>query len=91
MDRQSTNAVTIGSPRVIRSPAESLHITKPTMTRLKDQIRLAKAALKVADSRPELYTDEELQYMKMQLKVAKQQLKEKQRRRKVQKGFGYDS
>jgi len=27
----------------------------------------------------------------MQLKVAKQQLKEKQRRRKVEKGFGYDS
>ena len=61
------------------------------MTRLKDQIRLAKAALKVADSRPELYTDEELQYMKMQLKVAKQQQKQKQRRRKLEKGFGYDS
>ena len=36
------------------------------MTRLKDQIRLAKQALKIADKRPDLYTEEELQYMQMQ-------------------------
>lgn len=61
------------------------------MTRLKDQIRLAKAALKLAETRPELYTAEELRYMEMQLKVAKRNLKEKQLRKKQQQGFGYDS
>lgn len=61
------------------------------MTRLKDQIRLAKAALKLAETRPELYTVEELRYMEMQLKVAKRNLKEKQLRKKQQQGFGYDS
>ena len=61
------------------------------MTRLKDQIRLAKQALKIADKRPELYTEEELQYMQMQLKVAKKQLKDKQLRRKSEKGFGYEN
>jgi len=60
------------------------------MTRLKDQIRLAKQALKIADKRPELYTEEELQYMQMQLRVAKKQLKEKQLRKKSEKGFGYE-
>lgn len=84
------SVVTTGSHRVIRSPAESLHTTKPTMTRLKDQIRLAKQALKIADKRPELYTEEELQYMQMQLRVAKKQLKEKQLRKKSEKGFGYE-
>ena len=82
------SVATIGSRRVIRSPAESLHTTKPTMTRLKDQIRLAKQALKIADKRPDLYTEEELQYMQMQLKVAKKQLKEKQLRKKAAQGFG---
>ena len=82
------SVATTGSPRVIRSPAESLHTTKPTMTRLKDQIRLAKQALKIADKRPDLYTEEELQYMQMQLKVAKKQLKEKQLRKKASQGFG---
>lgn len=61
------------------------------MTRLKDQIRLAKAAIKLAETRPELYTAEELQYMEMQLKVAKRNLKQKQLRKKQQQGFGYDS
>lgn len=82
------SVATTGSPRVIRSPAESLHTTKPTMTRLKDQIRLAKQALKIADKRPDLYTEEELQYMQLQLKVAKKQLKEKQLRKKASQGFG---
>lgn len=82
------SVATTGSPRVIRSPAESLHTTKPTMTRLKDQIRLAKQALKIADKRPDLYTEEELQYMQMQLRVAKKQLKEKQLRKKASQGFG---
>lgn len=58
------------------------------MTRLKDQIRLAKQALKIADKRPDLYTEEELQYMQLQLKVAKKQLKEKQLRKKASQGFG---
>ncbi len=61
------------------------------MTRLKDQIRLAKQALKIADKRPELYTEEELRYMQMQLKVAKKQLKDKQLRKKSEKGFGYEN
>ena len=82
------SVATTGSPRVIRSPAESLHTIKPTMTRLKDQIRLAKQALKIADKRPDLYTEEELQYMQMQLKVAKKQLREKQLRKKASQGFG---
>ena len=41
----------------------SLPITKPIMTRLKDQIRLAKKAIKEAKKKPNLYTDEELAYM----------------------------
>ena len=57
------------------------------MTRLKDQIRLAKKALKEARKKPGLYTDGELQYMAMQLVRAKISLKEKQQRRKQEKGF----
>jgi len=60
------------------------------MTRLKDQIRLAKAALKLAETRPELYTLEELRYMEMQLKVAKRNLEQKKLRKKQQQGFGYE-
>ena len=60
---------------------------KPTMTRLKDQIRLAKKAIKEAKKKPNLYTDEELAYMAMQLVRAKIALKEKQLRRKQEKGF----
>ena len=44
----------------------SLPITKRTMTRLKDQIRLAKKALKEARKNPKLYTEGELQYMAIQ-------------------------
>ena len=62
-------------------------ITKRTMTRLKDQIRLAKKALKEAQKRPGLYSEYELQYMALQLVQAKLQLKTKQLRRKQEKGF----
>ena len=65
----------------------SLPIIKRTMTRLKDQIRLAKKALKEARKKPGLYTDGELQYMAMQLVRAKIALKEKQLRRRQEKGF----
>ena len=64
-----------------------LPTTKRTMTRLKDQIRLAKKAIKEAKKKPELYTEEELQYMTMQLIRAKIGLKLKQQRRKQEKGF----
>ena len=57
------------------------------MTRLKDQIRLAKKALKEAQKKPGLYSEYELQYMAMQLVQAKIQLKTKQLRRKQEKGF----
>ena len=40
---------------------------KPIMTRLKDQIRLAKKALKEDKKNPQLYTEEELAYMTIQL------------------------
>jgi hypothetical protein len=64
-----------------------LPITKRTMTRLKDQIRLAKKALKEARKNPNLYSEGELQYMALQLVRAKIALKEKQLRRKQEKGF----
>ena len=60
---------------------------KPIMTRLKDQIRLAKKAIKEAKKNPNLYTEEELQYMAMQLIRAKIALKAKQIKRKQEKGF----
>ena len=63
-----------------------LPIIKRTMTRLKDQIRLAKKALKEAQKKPGLYSEYELQYMAM-LVQAKIQLKTKQLRRKQEKGF----
>jgi len=64
-----------------------LPTTKRTMTRLKDQIRLAKKALKEAKKNPNLYSEGELQYMAVQLVRAKIALKEKQLRRKQEKGF----
>ena len=64
-----------------------LPITKRIMTRLKDQIRLAKKALKEAKKKPNLYSDGELQYMAMQLIRAKIALKAKQIKRKQEKGF----
>lgn len=60
---------------------------KRIMTRLKDQIRLAKKAIKEAKKNPKLYTEEELQYMAMQLVRAKIALKAKQIKRKQEKGF----
>ena len=57
------------------------------MTRLKDQIRLAKKAIKEAKKNPKLYTEEELLYMAVQLRRAKIALKAKQLRRKQEKGF----
>ena len=64
-----------------------LPTTKHTMTRLKDQIRLAKKAIKEAQKKPGLYSEYELQYMALQLVQAKLQLKAKQQRRKQEKGF----
>ena len=57
------------------------------MTRLKDQIRLAKKAIKEAKKKPNLYSEEELAYMAIQLVRAKIALKAKQQRRKQEKGF----
>ena len=65
-----------------------LPTTKRTMTRLKDQIRLAKKAIKEAKTNPNLYTAEEISYMALQLARAKIALKLKQQRRKQEKGFG---
>jgi len=58
------------------------------MTRLKDQIRLAKRAIKEAKKKPNLYTTEELSYMALALTRAKISLQEKQLLRKKLKGFG---
>ena len=57
------------------------------MTRYKDQIRLAKMAIKQAKKRPDMYTEEEILYMAMQLRRAKILLREKQQRRRQEKGF----
>ena len=64
-----------------------LPTTKRIMTRLKDQIRLAKKAIKEAKTNPNLYTAEEISYMVIQLTRAKIALKLKQQRRKQEKGF----
>ena len=93
MDHQSihpkafTNAFTIGYHKVTQVHLVLLPTTKRTMTRLKDQIRLAKKAIKEAKIKPDLYTDEELQYMTLALVRAKIQLKVKQQQRKQEKGF----
>jgi len=57
------------------------------MTRIKDQIRLAKKALKESKKRPDLYSENELKYMVLALTRAKIQLKLKQQKRKQEKGF----
>tara|TARA_B100000902_G_scaffold130511_1_gene129450 strand:- start:614 stop:1015 length:402 start_codon:yes stop_codon:yes gene_type:complete len=82
-----TNVFTIGYHKVTQLHLELLPTIKPTMTRLKDQIRLAKRALKEAKIRPELYSENELKYMALQLARAKILLKAKQQRRKQEKGF----
>lgn len=53
--------------------------------RFKDTIKAAKKAIKLADKNPMLYTDEEIHYMKMQLRAAKEGLKRK--RERLSKGF----
>ena len=53
--------------------------------RLKDTIKAAKKAIKLAEKNPMLYTDEEILYMKRALRTAKQQLAEK--RELLSKGF----
>ena len=85
--KASTNVFTTGYLRAMWLQTESLPTTKRTMTRLKDQIRLAKKALKEARVRPDLYSENELKYMALQLARAKILLKEKQLRRKQEKGF----
>ena len=55
--------------------------------RFKDTIRLAKEALK----HPEMYSEEEILYMKKALDSAKNGLAQKKLRKKQKKGFGYDS
>tara|TARA_A100001234_G_scaffold175363_1_gene156997 strand:+ start:604 stop:783 length:180 start_codon:yes stop_codon:yes gene_type:complete len=55
------------------------------MTRIKDQIRLAKMALKQAKEKPWLYSEEELLYMKKQLALSKRALERKRAERS--KGF----
>ena len=60
------------------------------MVRIKDQIRLAKMALKQAKKNPNMYSKEELEYMVLQLRRAKIQLKKKQLLRKQEKGFTND-
>ena len=85
--KASMNASMTGYLKETWEPMASLPITKPIMTRLKDQIRLAKKAIKEARKNPKLYTEEELQYMAMQLTRAKIALKAKQIKRKQEKGF----
>ena len=53
--------------------------------RYKDTIKAAKKAIKLADKNPMLYTNEEIHYMRLQLRAAKQGLKRK--REMLSKGF----
>ena len=53
--------------------------------RLKDTIKAAKKAIKLADKNPMLYTNEEILYMKRALRLAKQGLEEK--RERLSRGF----
>jgi len=53
--------------------------------RFKDTIKAAKKAIKLADKNPMLYTDEEIHYMRLQLRAAKEGLKRK--RERMSKGF----
>ena len=82
-----TNAFMIGYHKVTQVHLALLHTIRRTMTRLKDQIRLAKKAIKEAKTNPNLYTAEEISYMALQLARAKIALKLKQQRRKQEKGF----
>ena len=53
--------------------------------RVKDTIKAAKKAIKLADKNPMLYTGEEIAYMKRALRLAKEDLKRK--REMMSKGF----
>jgi len=53
--------------------------------RFKDTIKVAKKAIKLADKNPMMYTDEEIHYMRLQLRAAKAGLKKK--REMMSKGF----
>jgi hypothetical protein len=53
--------------------------------RLKDTIKAAKKAIKLADKNPMLYTNEEILYMKRALRQAKQDLAAK--RERLNRGF----
>ena len=53
--------------------------------RFKDTIKTAKKAIKLADKNPMMYTDEEIHYMRLQLRAAKLGLKKK--REMMSKGF----
>ena len=53
--------------------------------RFKDTIKAAKKAIKLADENPMLYTNEEIHYMKLQLRAARQGLDRKRQMRS--KGF----
>jgi len=57
--------------------------------RFKDTIRTAKKAIKLADKNPMLYTNEEIHYMRLQLRAAKAGLKKK--REMMSKGFKDES
>ena len=53
--------------------------------RFKDTIKVAKKAIKLADKNPMMYTNEEIHYMRLQLRAAKLGLKKK--REMMSKGF----
>ena len=53
--------------------------------RIKDTIKAAKKAIKLAEKNPMLYTDEEIIYMKRALRTAREDLKKK--RDFMSKGF----
>jgi hypothetical protein len=53
--------------------------------RFKDTIKAAKKAIKLAETNPMMYTNEEILYMKRALRLAKQGLQEK--RERLSKGF----
>ena len=53
--------------------------------RFKDTIKAAKKAIQLAEINPMMYTNEEIQYMKKALYLAKQGLQEK--RERLSKGF----
>jgi hypothetical protein len=57
--------------------------------RIKDTIKAAKKAIKLAETNPMLYTDEEIVYMKRALRQAKMDLQRK--RERLGKGFKNES